>query len=271
MRSCTGIILGADRHRLVLQSGTDEIRLELTPDTRVWYGGRTGLEALRPGREAIVRPRDDGPGVDRIWVDITRVTGTILSRGQDAIEVDAGPHRAHTQVLLPRQALERVLVRHPQLEPGHLIDVIGTRSPDGTLAARPGTAQPWHPAATVQAAGPLHGTATWSDLGHRRGAAYPAVDPEGDSGGCPDARAGCVALPYLSLGHDLIVRNSCTERAAAVPVVQCGCVAARFCDRCVECGTSPRGRLVELSPADYADLGGDLDTGCFNVTLEVSR
>jgi hypothetical protein len=92
------------------------------------------------------------------------------------------------------------------------------------------------------------------------------VDPSG--GGCPDS-AGCAGLPYLSLGSELQVLNECTGREIRVPVTQCGCVAARFCDRCVECGTSPRGRIVELSPASFVDLGGELDAGCFNVSVRV--
>jgi hypothetical protein len=54
---------------------------------------------------------------------------------------------------------------------------------------------------------------------------------------------------------------------ATLPVIECGCVAARYCDRCVECGTSPRGRLAELTPAAFVALGGDLDAGCFNAVL----
>ncbi|MFF5263508.1 hypothetical protein ACFY4C_31665 [Actinomadura viridis] len=92
------------------------------------------------------------------------------------------------------------------------------------------------------------------------------MDTEG--GGCPDAPlAGCVALPYLSLGSELILRNECAGRAAALPVIECGCVAALYCDRCVECATSPRGRLAELTPAAFVALGGDLDRGCFNAAL----
>ncbi|WP_225993646.1 hypothetical protein [Actinomadura rudentiformis] len=99
------------------------------------------------------------------------------------------------------------------------------------------------------------------------GAAYPAVDSEGNAGGCLDAPSGCVALPYLSLGSGLSIRNECTGRTAAVPIIECGCTAALYCDRCVECGTSPRGRVVELTPAAFVSLGGDLDAGCFNAVM----
>jgi hypothetical protein len=104
--------------------------------------------------------------------------------------------------------------------------------------------------------------------GGAAGVAYPALDPEGQGGGCPGAPPpGCAALPYLSLGSELVVRNECADLTATLPVIECGCVAAGYCDRCVECGTSPRGRLVELTPAAFVALGGDLDAGCFNTVL----
>ncbi|SEG77006.1 hypothetical protein SAMN04489712_111236 [Thermomonospora echinospora] len=338
-----GAIVDASPHLLILDTGDAEpVRLPLAPSTSIWYGGRSGLHVLVPGREAIVRPSADGPGADRVWVDIMRVTGTILSYDGRLVEVDGGPHRGRTHVSISTGALGRVLVRHPHLEPGYLMDVICVRSPDGPRAVRPGTSQPGHranrltpPAAGTPPSTTVRGTATWfGDLrspaphpgphpgapgrgtsgsgwqgssshdaappgrsasgsqrqdpaphsarpsgpdglmagigGALRGAAYPAVDPEGDAGGCVDAPQGCAPLPYLSYGSELIVRNECNGRAARVPVIECGCVAARYCDRCVECGTSPRGRIVELTPACFADLGGDLDAGCFNVTLDLA-
>ncbi|WP_243773230.1 hypothetical protein [Actinomadura barringtoniae] len=457
----TGTILDASPHLLVLQTAGGERRLPMTQATRVWHGGRGGLAVLRPGRDVIVRPTPDGLGADRVWVEIGRVTGTILACGRDTVEVDMGPHRGQAHVVIPPHALGQILVRHPRLEPGYLIDVICVRSPNGPQAVRPGTSQPGHRADTppspdphAPAADPLQGTCTWfggaaytpppgiqtwaahlneagpshklhpglrtpshgsahtaadehaaltlpdmrpsppsaykrpaddgtltvpdmravnpedmraahaegpgaahaegpgaahaedlrathaEDLGvrgggsvltvHAReegsayagqawgssgggparaaeeaavpgwagtladtydllgrssvgvararrgsvgdayrlvGASYPAVDPEGEGGGCADAPTGCVALPYLSLGSELIVHNECTGRSGVIPVVECGCVAARYCDRCVECETSPRGRLVELTPAAFVGLGGDLEAGCFNVTL----
>lgn len=223
-------------------------------------------------------------GVDRVWVGIGRVTGTILACGRDAVEVDMGPHRGRAHVMIPPRALERVLVRHPRLEPGYLLDVICVESPGGPQAVRPGTSQPGYRADDLAAPevgapvpGVLRGTATWfGGLGHpgvdaADGAAYPAVDSEGDAGGCGDAPSGCVAFPYLSLGSEVVVQNECERRAAAVPVVECGCVASRYCDRCVECDTSPRGRLLELTPAAFVRLGGDLEAGCFNATVRPGR
>ncbi|WP_329518881.1 hypothetical protein [Spirillospora sp. NBC_01491] len=292
LRVLTGIVLDASPHLLVLHAEGREQRLPLTPATKVWRGGPGGLAALRPGREAIVREAADGLGADRIWVDVRRVSGTILTRGRDTVEVDMGPHRGRVHVLLPPQALGRVLVRHPRLEPGYLFDAICVRSPGGPQAVRPGTSQPGYRADDLAAPPPtapvpdaLHGTATWFDAGQDAeearsgwgtrggaesrigGAAYPAVDAEDEAGGCADAPAGCVPLPFLSLGSELAVRNECTGRTGVVPVVECGCAAALFCDRCVECGTSPRGRVVELTPAAFVGLGGELEAGCFNTVV----
>jgi hypothetical protein len=271
--SISGTILDASPHLLVLRTHCDgERRLPMSESTTVWYGGRAGSHALRPGRQAIVRPTQDGLAAERIWVDIVRVTGTIVACGKEIVEVDAGPHRGRLHVVIPPPSLGRVLVRHPRFEPGYLFDVIGIRSPDGPLAAYPGTSQPGNrtasPKATAPVPGTFQGTATWFGQGGR-GAAYPALDAEGKAGGCPDAPVSGAGLPYLSRGSDLFVRNMCASRSAVVPVVECGCVAARYHDRCVECGTSERGRIVELTAESFVDLGGDLDAGCFNVAVRV--
>ncbi|MEW2359204.1 hypothetical protein [Spirillospora sp. NPDC029432] len=283
-----GVVLDASPHLLVLHTADGEVRVPMLPGTTIWHGERGGLAALLPGREVIVRPASDGLGAARVWVDIGRVAGTIQACGRDTVEVDMGPHRGRTHVVIPPHALGRVLVRHPRLEPGYLIDLICVRSPDGPLAVRPGTSQPGHRAGDLAPSEPgaavpetVRGTATWfggatyrpPDGGRaftllgEAGAAYPAVDPEGEAGGCPDTPAGCVALPYLSIGSELALRNACAGLSAALPVIECGCVAARFCDRCVECDTTPRGRLAELTPAAFVALGGDLDAGCFSAVL----
>lgn len=292
LRAVGGIVLDASPHLLALAAGGTEVRFAMSGDTGIWHGGRGGLAALRPGRPVIVRLKEGGAGAegtggplggrgvfvaDRVWVDIRRVAGTILACGRDTVEVDMGAHRGRAHVVIPPHALQRVLVRHPRLEPGYLIDVICVGSPDGPRAVRPGTSQPGYraddlaaPEATAPVPGVLRGTATWfGEAGGETpdGAAYPAVDSEGAAGGCADAPSGCVPFPYLSVGSLISVRNECGGRAAAVPVVECGCTAARFCDRCVECGASPRGRIVELTPVAFAGLGGELDAGCFNASV----
>ncbi|QFG27158.1 hypothetical protein F7P10_19525 [Actinomadura sp. WMMB 499] len=285
------MIVDATPGTLVLDVAGAPVRIGLDEDVRVWHGGPGGSAVLRPGRRAIVRERaredvrerarDDvregGGGIraDRVWVDIERVAGTITACGRDTVEVDMGPHRGRARVVIPPHVLGAVQVRHPRMQPGYLFDVICVASPDGPLAVRPGTSQPGYrvddlaapePAAPVP--GTLHGTVTWfGGLAAPAGAAYPAVDPEGHAGGCADAPAPCVALPYLSLGSEVVVRNECGGRERPVPVIECGCVAARFCDRCTECGASPRGRVAELTPAAFVGLGGELDAGCFNATV----
>jgi hypothetical protein len=52
-----------------------------------------------------------------------------------------------------------------------------------------------------------------------------------------------------------------------LPVTSDGAVAREFCDRCVECGTSPKGRVADLTMAAFVGLGGNLEDGCFNATL----
>lgn len=271
-----GLILEAGPHLLVLADAHgNEIRQPISDQTATWYAGKADHSALQPGRWAIVRPTPDGSAADRVWVDIVRASGTIVTRDRTKVEIDEGPHRGRTNVIIPARALSHILVRHPNLEPGYLFDVIGVRSDGGIVAVRPGAPQPSYTADRVPKPRPvqpvphvLAGTATWfGGLNECRWAAYPALDPS--SGGCPAAHGGCARLPYLSLGSELLVRNECSGRSATIAVAQCGCVAARFCDRCVQCGTSPRGRIVELSAASFVDLGGDLDEGCFNVTVRV--
>ncbi|HEU5157323.1 MAG TPA: hypothetical protein VFU43_10020 [Streptosporangiaceae bacterium] len=271
-----GLILEARPHELVLATHDgNEVRQPISEQTVVWYAGKADHAALQPARRAIVRLTPDGSVAERIWLDIVRANGIIVARDRTTVEIDEGPHRGRTHVVIPARALSHILVRHPYLEPGYLFDVIGVRSEGGLVAVRPGAPQPAYPADQVPKPRPawpvshvLAGTATWfGGLGACRQAAYPALDPS--SGGCAAAHGGCASLPYLSLGSELLVRNECTGRSATVPVTECGCVAARFCDRCVQCGTSPRGRIVELSPASFVDLGGDLDEGCFNVTVRV--
>jgi hypothetical protein len=55
-----------------------------------------------------------------------------------------------------------------------------------------------------------------------------------------------------------------------LPVTSCGAAARMFCDRCVECGTSPRGRIADLTMTAFVELGGNLDEGCFNATLTMA-
>jgi hypothetical protein len=273
-----GVIVDASPHVLVLaMPDGSQVRLPMSAAASIWYEGPAQVAALRPGRHAVVRPaRTGGLTAEHIWVDIARVAGVIIERSTDTFTVDAGPHRGRLTVTVPGHALRRVQVRHPRLEPGALLDVIGVRRGDEIVGLRPACTSPQPaphaiaPPALGSGASPrvLRGTATWYDHpGDVRGAAYPALDPYGDGGGCG---AGPIApIPYLSLGSEIQVRNECTGQEARVPVIECGCMAARFCDRCIRCGTSPRGRVIELSRRAFVDMGGDLDAGCFNVTVRL--
>lgn len=251
------------------------MRLPMSATVSIWHGTRAGPAALRTGRDALVRPSAAGGLVaEKIWVDIARVTGEITQRKANVIEVYAGPHRGHVRVTIPDCALSRIQVRHPRMEAGSLLDVIGIRRGEEINGMRPATAP--QPAVHADQTEPEHrggrtlrGTATWFERADRtRGAAYPALDPHGDGGGCGASHA---ELPYLSIGSELHVRNDCTGLTERIPVIECGCLAARFCDRCVRCGTSPRGRIVELTRTAFVDLGGELDAGCFNVTAQLDE
>jgi hypothetical protein len=223
-------------------------------------------------------------------------------RGLELV-VDGGPGRAGRIVLIGREVYRQILVRFPRLEPGYLIDVIGLRRQGYLQALTPATSQPAyradHPPAPPLVNGhvpdPVSGTAAWHEPLDEpvglQGLAYPAVDPEtgcdhehpSPGGWGPrhpegahaesidvDPHAvgfGCVRLPYLSVGSVLTVRNDCTGLSAPLPVTRCGASARLFCDRCVECRTSPRGRVADLTMSAFVQLGGLLENGCFNASL----
>jgi hypothetical protein len=151
---------------------------------------------------------------------------------------------------------------------------------------------------------PVSGTAVWhepdAEPAGLLGIAYPAVDPET---GCEHTRAsrhdpshhdpshqgvshegpsphsfdphdvgpGCIRLPYLSAGSVVTMRNECSGLSAPLPITSCGAAARLFCDRCVECRTSPRGRIADLTMAAFVQLGGRLENGCFNASLTMAR
>ncbi|WP_424536829.1 hypothetical protein ACOZ38_44545 [Sphaerisporangium viridialbum] len=276
----TGEILDISPHLVILANseGVEE-RLVIAPWATAWHGRPVAPAELPVGARVIVRAQQSGRVAERLWGDITRVTGVILSLGKErkdlTVELDCGPHRGRRVVVIPYAASGRLRVRHPQLEPGFLFDAIGTRVEGVTFAQFPATSQPAYRATAVPPPPPAYGgvqsrisgAAAWSDAfdDGEAGAAYPMLE-RADSG-CEDAGVSCTGLPYLALGSMLYVGNVCESRASVLPIVACGCVAGRFCDRCVECGTSPRGRIVELSPVSYVELGGDLAKGCFNARV----
>ena len=294
-----GKILDASPHVLVLDTDHGQQRFPLAASTVVWRGGPVAPAALRQGDHAIVRRNKPGsPVVDRIWAEAGRVTGTIIERdGPATLLVDEGPAKGRRIVIISAEATGRIQVRFPRLKPGYLIDVIGLRH-DGFLQALiPATAQPpyhaGHPPAPPMVNGhvpdPLNGTAVWHEPGEEPsgllGLAYPALDPETSCEQVPPAPLGCdsdihavdphtagpgcVRLPYLSVGSLLRLRNDCAKRSRLLPVTGCGATARLFCDRCVSCGTSRRGRIADLTMAAFVELGGDLEAGCFNATITI--
>ncbi len=295
----TGRILEVSPQLLVLGTERGEQRFPLDPSAQAWRGGPASPAALRRGDHAIARRKlPGGPVVNRIWAEIGRVTGTIVEReGPATLLVDEGPAKGRKIVVIGTEAAGRVQVRFPRLEPGYLIDVIGVKC-DGFLQALiPATSQPpypaGHPPAPPLVSGhlpdPVSGTAVWHEPGEEPedllGLAYPALDPEtgcehdgsappGCSGDLhavdPHATGpGCVRLPYLSVGSLLWLRNDCAGRTRQLPVTGCGATARLFCDRCVTCGTSRKGRIADLTMAAFVELGGVLEAGCFNATMTI--
>jgi len=295
----TGKILDISPHILVLDTDDGEQRFPLASSAKAWRGGPVAPAALRQGDQAIVRRSKPGMSVvDRLWAEAGRVTGTIIERdGPATLLVDEGPAKGRRIVIIGAGATGRIQVRFPRLEPGYLIDVIGLRH-DGFLEALlPATAQPPYPAGhppvpplvSGHVPDPLSGTAVWHEPGEEPtgliGLAYPALDPETS---CEQTRTvpvtcdgdlhavdphatgpGCIRLPYLSVGSMLRLRNDCSGRVRVLPVTGCGATARLFCDRCVSCGASQKGRIADLTMTAFVELGGNLEDGCFNATMTI--
>jgi hypothetical protein len=293
----TGIIADVLDDAIVLDSGRGARSFAISSDTVTWIGSRTTAAALRPGDRVIVRHRPTGRDpaerlvAERIWARIGRVTGTITATDKSEFVVDTGrPGRPAERVVIAPAQERQIQVRFPRLTPGYLLDVIGTRHGDHLLAVAPATAQPpyragqWPlpPLVSGPVPVPISGSAVWHEPDEESsdllGLGYPALDPEashqaaGDPAGIALATGatGCVRLPFLSLGSVVRVRNECTDRAAALPVTSDGALARQFCDRCVRCGTSPKGRVADLTAAAFVELGGSLEDGCFNATLTLA-
>jgi hypothetical protein len=278
----TGTLLDVSPHILVIAQAGGEQRLTLTATASVWRGGPAEATQLRPGERIVVRLV---PGrrdvVDKVWASIGRVAGTITAVDSGQLLVDEGTTKRRRAVIIAPRAANRVQVRFPVLEPGSLIDVIGLRRGPALEALVPATSQPAYlasrvargPAAATAATGTISGSATWHEPvepdEEMRGVAYPAIDP---AAGCAEqARTapGGTELPYLAVGSTVLVRNECTGAAGPLPVTGCGAVARLFQDRCMTCGTSPRGRIVDLTLASFVELGGEPERGCFNATITV--
>ena len=289
-RAVTGTVLDVSPHVLVI--GDPEVpgaeqRFTLTAEATTWRGAQAEPTALHQGDQAVVRLHPSGRGViDRIWASIGRVTGTIIERAPDFMVVDEGAIQRRQTVVIPGRAAGRIQVRFPTLQPGYLIDIIGLRHADYLEGLIPATSQPAYPADRLpepplisgHVPDAISGSATWhepavSEPPGTLGAYYPALDPE--TGCVEDMVAGhsrgYARMPYLALGSALLIRNDCNGTSCVLPVTGCAAVARLFNDRCVTCGTSPRGRVADLTQASFVALGGELEKGCFNATISIGR
>jgi hypothetical protein len=281
----TGVIEEIRDDAIAVDGGNGPEYFGVSPATMTWLGACASPSALRRGDPVVIRYRAqdaDAPArrhAERIWARTGRVTGTIVATDGFEFLVDVRRRdRSPQRVVLPPASARQIQVRFPRLAPGYLLDVIGTRHDDYLLAVTPATAQPPYHAGHAPPPPliggpipvPISGSAVWHEPDNEPpgllGLAYPAIDPEtgtqtGGSG------PGCVRLPYLSLGSTVRIRNECADRAAVLPVTSDGAMAREFCDRCVECGTSPKGRVADLTMAAFVELGGNLEDGCFNATL----
>ncbi len=293
--SITGTVVEVRSYSINLRTAAGDKRLILSPRTVAWRGSVVPPARLRAGDLVIVRHFPGRNVAERIWAQIGRVTGTIVRTYGSELLVDEGPTGRGRQIVrIEAGCFRQIQMRFPRLEAGFLIDVIGMRQEGYLRAFKPATAQPPYRADHLPAAplisghlpGPAGGTAVWHEPGEETpgllGLAYPALDPETNCGhadaGTDEPNAidphtagpGCVRLPYLSIGSAVEIRNECTDRSATLPVTSCGAAARLFCDRCVACDTSPRGRIADLTMTAFVELGGNLEDGCFNATLRTA-
>jgi hypothetical protein len=281
----TGVITEAQEDAIMVENDHGIEFFDVSPATVTWPGTRTSPSVLCPGDPVIVRyqtPDATAPTRKhalRVWARPGRVTGTIVAADGREFLVDSRRHdRAPQHVVITSASLRQIQVRFPRLIPGYLLDVIGTRHGDHLLAMAPATAQPpyhaGHSPGPALIGGPVpvpvSGSAVWHEPDDEPpgllGLGYPAIDPEASAQPAAGS-TGCVRLPYLSLGAAVRIRNECANRTAVLPVTSEGTMAREFCDRCVECGTSPKGRVADLTMAAFVELGGNLEDGCFNATL----
>jgi hypothetical protein len=285
-RAVSGMVLDVSPHVLVLGDADSEQRLTLTPAAVAWRGALLEPAALHQGDHAVVRLHPSSRHIaDRIWANIGRVTGVIIERTGSTLLVDEGATRRPQIIVIQPRAVGRIQVRFPTLEPGYLVDIIGLRHGDELIGMTPATSQPGYAAhrlpepALVSGHVPnsISGSATWHEPRDEPpgilGVAYPALDPE--TGCAEDAASGLhhgfARMPYLAIGSVLRVRNDCTGKNCLVPVTGCAAIARLFNDRCVTCGTSPRGRIADLTQASFIALGGELERGCFNATISIGE
>ncbi|GAB3881542.1 hypothetical protein GCM10027612_10780 [Microbispora bryophytorum subsp. camponoti] len=173
----SGDLLDVSPHLIILETADGEQRrLVIAPWATAWRGGTVAPADLPAGARVVVRALRGGTVAERIWADITRITGVIreISGRRDlTVELDCGPHRRERSIVVPYRSSGRIRVRHPKLEPGYLFDAIGLLDQGTSFAHLPATSQPPYRATAVpppsvaygggDAAG-VSGSAVWSDL-----------------------------------------------------------------------------------------------------------
>jgi hypothetical protein len=284
-RAVSGYVLDVSPQVLVLGDAGQEQRFTLTPDATAWRGTQLEPAALRQGDHVVLRLQPSRRlTADRIWANLGRVTGIIAERHGSKLIVDEGATRGPSVVILQPRTIGRIQVRFPTLEPGFLVDVMGLRGDDELIGMIPATSQPAYPAHRLpppplvsgHVPDSIRGSATWHEPRDEPagvlGVCYPALDPET---GCAEdvigQANGYSRMPYLAIGSVLRVRNECANLDCTLPVTGCAPMAGLFNDRCVTCGTSPRGRVADLTMASFVALGGELERGCFNATITIGE
>jgi hypothetical protein len=285
-RAVSGYVLDISPQVLVLGDADNERRYTLTPDATAWRGALLEPAAIRQGDRVVVRLHPSSRHIaDRIWANLGRVTGIITERAGNQLVVDQGATRAPSVVVIQPRAIGRIQVRFPTLEPGYLVDIMGLRGDGELIGMIPATSQPSYPAARLPAPqlvsghvpDAIGGSATWHEPTDEPagvlGVNYPALDPETRcvEDHLSDYGQGYARMPYLAVGSVLRVRNECTNLDCMLPVIGCAPMARLFNDRCVTCGTSPRGRVADLTMASFVALGGELERGCFNATITIGE
>ncbi|WP_017559287.1 hypothetical protein [Nocardiopsis baichengensis] len=282
-----GVALHVTAHMLTVATPKGEERFLFERTTAFWRGRDVGPQEIRVGDDVLVRCGGGGRWVvDRLWAQLGRITGTIVSADGDTVVVDPGHGRPPATAVIPYRSSGRMSVRHPVLEPGYLFDAVGVREGGTVQTTVPATTQPPHPVSRAPRRPPvrrvpraLSGIVSWYDpaygraahtdpRAHAPGAAYPALDPGSDCGPDCDRSDPCLPLPLLSLGATVGVRNDDTGVAGVFPVLNCASAASRFCDRCRDGTGDTSGRLAELTLPAFVALGGRPEAGCFAATME---
>ena len=281
------------RHRGRRPDGTEFFAL--SPSTVTWLGARTSPSALRAGDPVIIRHRDRADAATRRRAAASPSAsgpGSAGSRARSSRRTDGSSWSTRGSTA---GAPQRVVIAAARRAPGPgALPQAGTRLPARRhrhparrrhlLAVAPATAQPPYRAGHPPAAAP----------GRR-----PLPAPDQRNGGLARARRRAAPACSGSATPRSTRRPTAPQpgrrrhgvRPAAVPVARQrrarqqrvrrprGRAAGheltapwrrQFCDRCVECGTSPKGRVADLTMAAFVELGGNLEDGCFNATLTLT-